>query len=98
MWTFLFLGVFSVGILVSCNNRESVIDKEQASPQFDKKYVDSVNLVLKKILDTAHVEGSILMYDVGNNIFYSNNYDWAKVKRLPASTFKIPNSIIALET
>ena len=31
-------------------------------------------------------------------MFYSNNFDWAKIGRLPASTFKIVNSIIALET
>ena len=30
--------------------------------------------------------------------YYSNDFNWAKTGIIPASTFKIPNSIIALET
>lgn len=47
------------------------------------------------LVDSADVEGSILI--LSNNILYSNNFDWAKERHIPASTFKIPNSIIALE-
>jgi beta-lactamase class D len=50
------------------------------------------------ILDTARVEGAILIYDLQADQFYSNDFSWAKKGYLPASTFKIPNSIIALET
>ncbi len=47
------------------------------------------------ILDAAEVSGSILIWD--EKKYYSNDFDWAKKGKLPASTFKIPNSIIALE-
>lgn len=50
------------------------------------------------IIDAAQVSGSILIYDLQKNRYYSNNFDWIENAYLPASTFKIPNSIIALET
>jgi len=49
------------------------------------------------ILDSLKVKGSILIYDVKNKTYYSNDFNWAKTGIIPASTFKIPNSIIALE-
>jgi len=52
----------------------------------------------QQILDSSNVEGSILIYDPQTAIFYSNDFQWAALGKLPASTFKIPNSIIALET
>lgn len=50
------------------------------------------------ILDAAKVKGSIVIYDAQKRIFHSNDFAWAEKPRLPASTFKIPNTIIALET
>jgi beta-lactamase class D len=50
------------------------------------------------ILDSANVEGSVLIYDFEEDKYYSNDFDWTKKGNLPASTFKIANSIIALET
>jgi len=50
------------------------------------------------IIDAAQVSGSILIYDLQKNRYYSNNFEWIENAYLPASTFKIPNSIIALET
>ncbi|MEO9952991.1 class D beta-lactamase [Nonlabens sp.] len=52
----------------------------------------------QSIIDSSNVNGSILIYDLKNDLYYSNDFDWAKTGRLPASTFKIVNSIIALET
>jgi beta-lactamase class D len=51
-----------------------------------------------KILDSLKVNGAILIYDLENKTYYSNDFSWAKTGFLPASTFKIPNSIIALQT
>lgn len=51
-----------------------------------------------KILQTANVKGSVLIYDPEKRIIYSNDFKWCSRGFLPASTFKIPNSIIALET
>ncbi len=50
------------------------------------------------ILDSAHVKGSVLFYSPENDLYYSNDFSWAERGHLPASTFKIVNSIIALET
>ncbi|MFZ4398495.1 MAG: class D beta-lactamase [Bacteroidales bacterium] len=53
---------------------------------------------LQLIIDSSNVDGSILVYDPQKQLYYSNNFKWAEIGKLPASTFKIPNSIIALET
>lgn len=53
---------------------------------------------LQSIFDNAGVVGAILIYDLSKNTYYSNDFDWAKTGQLPASTFKIPNTIIGLET
>ena len=52
---------------------------------------------MQELLDSSKVEGSILIFDANKNEFYSNDFDWAKKGFLPASTFKIANSINALE-
>jgi beta-lactamase class D len=52
---------------------------------------------IQSIIDSAKVEGSVLVYDLQKKVYYSNDFEWAKKGNLPASTFKIPNSIIALE-
>lgn len=52
----------------------------------------------QRLIDSLNLEGAILIYDLNNNVFYTNNFDRAKKTKLPASTFKIPNSIIGLET
>lgn len=54
--------------------------------------------ILKKIIEAAPVKGTILMYDFKQKRYYSNDFAWAKQGQLPASTYKIPNSLIALET
>ncbi len=50
------------------------------------------------IIDSANVDGAILIYDLEGDKYYSNDFIWTKNGNLPASTFKITNSIIALET
>lgn len=51
-----------------------------------------------EMLTERKLKGSILLFDPQENRYYSNDFEWTGVRRLPASTFKIPNSIIALET
>lgn len=51
----------------------------------------------QSLLDSNDLEGSILIFDPQIGHYFSNDFDWAKVGRLPASTYKIPHSIIALE-
>ncbi len=50
------------------------------------------------ILDNSKVDGSILIFDSYKDKYYSNNFTEAEKSVIPASTFKIPHSIIGLET
>ena len=52
----------------------------------------------QSFIDSSEVTGSILIYDLHNDTYYSNNFEWANKGNLPASTFKIANSIIGLES
>ncbi len=56
------------------------------------------NQGFQQILNAAEVNGVILILDEKNNTYHSNDFERANQGFLPASTFKIPNSIIALET
>lgn len=53
---------------------------------------------IEEILSQQALKGTILIFDSKQNIYYSNDFPAAEKGYLPASTFKIPNSIIALET
>jgi beta-lactamase class D len=53
---------------------------------------------LKHIFDEFGVEGTFLLYDLGKNTLIVYNEERADKGFLPASTFKILNSLIALET
>lgn len=44
------------------------------------------------------VNGSIIIYDQNKDVFYQHNPDRNDTPFLPASTYKIPNSLISLET
>lgn len=78
--------LLSLILLVNLNVQGQIKKSEVLKPEFGK------------ILDSLKVKGAILIYDVKNKIYYSNDFAWAKMGIIPASTFKIPNSIIALET
>jgi len=54
-------------------------------------------LVLNQFKTNDSIIGSVLIYDLNNNTYHSNNFNWAKIGRIPASTYKIPHSLIALE-
>jgi beta-lactamase class D len=86
-----FLNLFLlISLTVNCqtknNDSKNSPEKEVVVPEFNK------------ILDSLKVKGAILIYDLANKTYYSNDFSWAKTGFIPASTFKIPNSIIALET
>jgi Beta-lactamase class D len=51
----------------------------------------------KKFFDEAGVNGCFVLYDQNNNIYVRYNTERCDSMYLPASTFKIPNSVIALE-
>ncbi|AFC23098.1 class D beta-lactamase [Saprospira grandis] len=86
---------FSVAILIlalSCTNSQPKKQIEIAGPK------EEIKTEFHPILDSANVRGAILIYELQTNTYYSNEYHWAQSGRLPASTFKIPHSIIGLET
>jgi beta-lactamase class D len=53
---------------------------------------------LAAILDRSGFAGSILVYDLQSNSYLAGHGARSAERFLPASTFKIPNSLIALET
>jgi len=63
----------------------------------NKKVIIEKTLSFQQILDSSNVIGSILVFDPQSNSLYSNDFDRCRKGFLPASTFKIVNSIIALE-
>lgn len=73
------------------SNTGKIIEKKIATQQI-------INAKFQSIIDSSHLEGSILIYNLKDDTYHSNNYEWANIGHLPASTFKIANSIIGLET
>ncbi|NER51124.1 MAG: class D beta-lactamase, partial [Symploca sp. SIO1A3] len=65
---------------------------------------DVAQSIPSKTTDFSHhfqdlgAEGSILIYDSGNNQTYQHNAKRNETAFSPASTFKILNSLIALES
>lgn len=53
---------------------------------------------LKKFYDRYKVNGSFILYDQKNNKYLYYNKEQSKMPFTPASTFKICNSLISLET
>lgn len=50
------------------------------------------------IINSYDSQGAILIFDPQKKTYYSNNFERSKTGFLPASTFKITNAIIALES
>ncbi|WP_083925168.1 class D beta-lactamase [Flexithrix dorotheae] len=92
MKTYLLIAVWV--FLFSCQGKQSASEAKEEV----KLEREITALSFQKIIDTAGVNGSILIYDLNHDQYYSNDFDWANKGNLPASTFKIANSIIALET
>ena len=81
--------------LISCDSNNKTSHQLEQKTDFSNQILKSE---IQNILDSSRLNGSVLIYDADSDIFYSNNFDWANRGFLPASIFKIPNSIIALET
>ncbi|WP_026076160.1 class D beta-lactamase [Noviherbaspirillum massiliense] len=50
------------------------------------------------IFDKAHVQGTFVLLDAQTGHYLRHNRERARTRFLPASTYKIPNSLIALES
>ncbi|WP_437369025.1 class D beta-lactamase [Maribacter litoralis] len=87
----LYLLLFLILSISSCRQQH----KTNLSKSEENKIIKSE---FQTIIDSANVNGAILIYDLHRNNFYSNDFNWTKQGKLPASTFKIANTIIGLET
>lgn len=87
------IAVFLI-LFISCkeNKGTTTINKEQSANK------NIIKPEFQSIIDSSDVKGSILIYDLNKDIYYSNDFEWSNKGNLPASTFKIANSIIGLET
>ncbi|MDR1935422.1 MAG: class D beta-lactamase [Candidatus Accumulibacter sp.] len=56
------------------------------------------NADIKAIFDTANVAGTFVLYDVNAGTFQGYNPGRAEMRFIPASTYKIPHTLIALST
>lgn len=78
----------------SCKNKKENTTKISQEPINNK----IIKAEFQSIIDLSEVKGSILIYGLKKGNYFSNNFKWASKGNLPASTFKITNSIIGLET
>ncbi|WP_257668948.1 class D beta-lactamase [Parapedobacter tibetensis] len=83
------IGVALITTLTGCN--------ERTQTQADERKEETV-AAFDSLLAQHELDGTIVIYDAQNKQYYSNDFEWATNKFLPASTFKIPNTLIALET
>jgi beta-lactamase class D len=81
-------------LFISCSGKETSSDKKEE--KITEREI--ITPGFQTIIDSANVSGAILIYDPEGDKYHSNDFEWAKKANLPASTFKITNSIIALET
>lgn len=79
-----------LALIFSCSKSES---QKENSP--DKRIKSEK---LQSIIDSSALKGVILIFDPANNLYYSNDFQEANKSVIPASTYKIPHSIIGLET
>ena len=88
--------IYTISVLIfflSCTGKKTTSDKK-VDILTEREIIVSE---FQTIIDSADINGSVLIYDLKDDKYYSNDFQWAKRGNLPASTFKITNSIIALE-
>ncbi|MEO9893250.1 class D beta-lactamase [Aurantibacter sp.] len=78
----------------ACKEQKESSNKELVETASNKVHQSE----FQTIIDSANVNGAILIYDLKKDIYYSNDFNWYNKGNLPASTFKIVNTIIGLET
>lgn len=80
----------------------NLIKKYKPNIKKNKKAHNSVQKIqskeLQRILDSSKVNGTLLIFDYQEKKYYSNDFREAEKSVIPASTYKIPNSIIGLES
>ncbi len=80
---FLLVAVLSLWACASTPTRLAAVGEERTD--------------LRPIIDTTGFAGTVLLYDLRHDRLFTVYGEWADERRAPASTFKIANSLIALE-
>jgi beta-lactamase class D len=82
-------------LFISCSEKKTPYENKEESVTVleQEKRVQE----FQTIIDSANVKGAVLIYDLEKNQYFSNDFEYSRKGNLPASTFKITNSIIALE-
>ena len=82
-------------IFSSCSIPGNKENKESALSSL--LYIDSIDAKIEKSFQSKGINGCFILYDVENDTSIIYNQPRSVQQFLPASTYKIPNSLIALE-
>lgn len=82
--------LYFLSILSSCKEQKKKVNQ---NPNQQIVYEE-----FQIILESSKVSGTILIFDPKKGNYYANDFDEAYKSVIPASTYKIPHSIIGLET
>lgn len=83
--------LLALAILAACGQSAEKQNEVVTGPEV-------INDTYKHYYDSANSTGSFILYDLKNNRYTYYNKAEATTAYTPASTFKIPNSLIGLET
>ena len=86
--------IFLITLAISCSSKRNTIPNFAASDRDSA----TVRKDFQKYFDDCAVEGSIAIYDNNNQKWILSDTSGVRKETLPASTFKIINLLIALET
>ncbi|MBD2208823.1 class D beta-lactamase [Nostoc linckia FACHB-104] len=89
--------IIAIGILVTFLGINSFQSTPVNSQEIPKPTL-AASVDLGRSFNQLGIQGSILIYDRNNKKFYEHNAERNSQAFLPASTFKIFNSLVALET
>ncbi|TDB67482.1 class D beta-lactamase [Arundinibacter roseus] len=93
-WHYIFAGLFVSFGTFSCSNQ----NKSGNSSHADKRDTLSIRNDFQSYFDSCRVEGAIVVYDGKRKQWIMSDTLETRLETLPASTFKIINLLIALET
>ena len=90
----LHLLILTIFCITSCKEQKNT----DSSISLEIKNDKIIKSEFQTIIDSEDINGAILIYDLNDDTYYSNDFNWTNTGNLPASTFKIANTIIGLET
>lgn len=86
--------ILTIFCITSCKEQKNT----DSSISLEIKNDKIIKSEFQTIIDSEDINGAILIYDLNDDTYYSNDFNWTNTGNLPASTFKIANTIIGLET